>query len=112
MSAELTRRRFLLHTLGMVGGTMVAGDLLPLLAEAAKRKQVLRVAVEVVFALPGIGRYAVDSLLVNDYAPVQGVCAGGAGCLSLRQPPGGRALRPGQSAGACHHGVSMFEEHT
>jgi peptide/nickel transport system permease protein len=31
------------------------------------------VLVEVVFALPGIGRYAVDSLLVNDFAPVQGV---------------------------------------
>src|ERR671918_1056949 len=46
MSSELTRRRFLLHTLGMVGGTMVAGDPLPLLAEAAKRKQVLRVAIE------------------------------------------------------------------
>jgi peptide/nickel transport system permease protein len=30
------------------------------------------VLVEVVFALPGIGRYAVDSLLVNDFAPVQG----------------------------------------
>jgi peptide/nickel transport system permease protein len=26
----------------------------------------------VVFSLPGIGRYAVDSLLVNDFAPVQG----------------------------------------
>lgn len=41
-----TRRRFLLQTLGVIGGTMVAGDLLPLLAEAAKRKQVLRVAIE------------------------------------------------------------------
>jgi peptide/nickel transport system permease protein len=30
------------------------------------------VLVEVVFALPVIGRYAVDSLLVNDFAPVQG----------------------------------------
>jgi peptide/nickel transport system permease protein len=30
------------------------------------------VLVEVVFSLPGIGRYAVDSLLVNDFAPVQG----------------------------------------
>jgi ABC-type dipeptide/oligopeptide/nickel transport system permease component len=30
------------------------------------------VLIEVVFALPGIGRYAVDSLLVNDFAPVQG----------------------------------------
>jgi ABC-type transport system substrate-binding protein len=46
MPAEVTRRRFLLQTLGMIGGTMVAGDLLPLLAEAAKRKQVLRVAIE------------------------------------------------------------------
>ena len=25
-----------------------------------------------VFSLPGIGRYAVESLLVNDFAPVQG----------------------------------------
>lgn len=46
MSAEVTRRRFALHTLGLIGGTMVAGDLLPLLDEAAKRKQVLRVAIE------------------------------------------------------------------
>jgi peptide/nickel transport system substrate-binding protein len=46
MSAEVTRRRFWLQTLGMIGGTMVAGDLLPLLAEAAQRKQVLRVAIE------------------------------------------------------------------
>lgn len=30
------------------------------------------VLIEVVFALPGIGRYAVESLLVNDFAPVQG----------------------------------------
>ena len=30
------------------------------------------VLVEVVFSLPGIGRYAVESLLVNDFAPVQG----------------------------------------
>jgi peptide/nickel transport system permease protein len=30
------------------------------------------VFVEVVFSLPGIGRYAVESLLVNDFAPVQG----------------------------------------
>ena len=30
------------------------------------------VLVEVVFAIPGIGRYAVDSILVNDFAPVQG----------------------------------------
>jgi hypothetical protein len=46
MSAEVTRRRFLFQTLGTIGGTMVAGDLLPLLAEAAQRKQVLRVAIE------------------------------------------------------------------
>jgi peptide/nickel transport system substrate-binding protein len=46
MPAEVTRRRFLLQTLGMIGGTMVAGDLLSLLAEAAQRKQVLRVAIE------------------------------------------------------------------
>lgn len=30
------------------------------------------VLVEVVFSLPGIGRYAIDSLLVHDFAPVQG----------------------------------------
>jgi peptide/nickel transport system permease protein len=30
------------------------------------------VLVEVVFSLPGIGRYAVESLLVSDFAPVQG----------------------------------------
>jgi peptide/nickel transport system permease protein len=30
------------------------------------------VLVEVVFSLPGIGRYAFESLLVNDFAPVQG----------------------------------------
>jgi peptide/nickel transport system substrate-binding protein len=46
MPTEVTRRRFLFQTLGVIGGTMVAGDLLPLLAEAAKRKQVLRVAIE------------------------------------------------------------------
>jgi peptide/nickel transport system substrate-binding protein len=46
MSREMTRRRFVCQTLGMVGGTLVAGDLLPLLSQAAKRKQVLRVAVE------------------------------------------------------------------
>jgi peptide/nickel transport system substrate-binding protein len=34
------------RTLGVIGGTMVAGDFLPLLTEAAKRKQVLRVAVD------------------------------------------------------------------
>src|SRR6266498_668975 len=46
MSAEVTRRCFWFQILGMMGGTMVAGDLLPLLAEAAQRKQVLRVAIE------------------------------------------------------------------
>ena len=30
------------------------------------------VLIEVVFSLPGIGRYAIESLLVNDFAPVQG----------------------------------------
>jgi ABC-type transport system substrate-binding protein len=34
----------------MIGGTLVAGDLVPLLAEAAKQKQVLRVAVDTDFA--------------------------------------------------------------
>src|SRR5262249_54675271 len=46
MPQEVTRRRFVLQTLGVIGGTMVSGDLLPLLAEAAKRKQILRVAIE------------------------------------------------------------------
>jgi peptide/nickel transport system substrate-binding protein len=46
MPTEVTRRRFVCQTLGVLGGTMVAGELLPLLAAAAKRKQVLRVAVE------------------------------------------------------------------
>lgn len=46
MSTAVTRRRFVSQTLGVIGGTVVAGDLLPLLAEAAKRKQVLRVAVD------------------------------------------------------------------
>jgi peptide/nickel transport system substrate-binding protein len=46
MAAEATRRGFWFQTLGMIGGTMVAGDLLSLLAEAAQRKQVLRVAIE------------------------------------------------------------------
>src|SRR2546428_4535978 len=46
MVQEVTRRRFVFQTLGVIGATMAAGDLLPLLAEAAKRKQVLRVAVE------------------------------------------------------------------
>jgi hypothetical protein len=42
----MTRRRFILQTVGMIGGTMVTGNLFPLLAEAAKRKQILRVAIE------------------------------------------------------------------
>jgi len=46
MPLEVTRRRFLCQALGVIGGTTVSGDLLPLLAEAAKRKQILRVAIE------------------------------------------------------------------
>src|SRR5215472_6635613 len=46
MPTAVTRRRFMLQTVGVIGGTMVSGPLLPLLAEATKRKQVLRVAVE------------------------------------------------------------------
>ena len=46
MPQEVTRRRFMFQTLGVIGGATVSGDLLPLLAEAAKRKQVLRVAIE------------------------------------------------------------------
>ena len=46
MPQEVTRRRFMSQTLGVIGGATVSGDLLPLLAEAAKRKQVLRVAIE------------------------------------------------------------------
>lgn len=46
MPPEVTRRQFVCQSLGVIGGTMVAGDLLPLLAEAAKRKQVLRVTVD------------------------------------------------------------------
>ena len=46
MPPEVTRRRFVFQTLGVIGGAMVSGDLLPLLAEAAKRKQILRVAIE------------------------------------------------------------------
>ena len=46
MPHEVTRRRFMFQTLGVIGGATVSGDLLPLLAEAAKRKQVLRVAIE------------------------------------------------------------------
>ena len=46
MPTVVTRRRFMSQTLGVIGGTMVSGPLLPLLAEAAKRTQVLRVAVE------------------------------------------------------------------
>src|SRR6266540_1915516 len=46
MPQEVTRRRFVLHTLGMIGGATVTGEFLPLLAEAAKRKQILRVAME------------------------------------------------------------------
>ena len=46
MAYEVTRRRFMLQTVGVIGGATVAGDFFPLLAQAAKRKQVLRVAVE------------------------------------------------------------------
>src|SRR5499427_10230159 len=46
MAYEVTRRRFMVHTLGVIGGATVSGDLLPRLAAAAKRKQVLRVAIE------------------------------------------------------------------
>jgi hypothetical protein len=46
MPPAVTRRRFFSQALGVIGGTTVAGDLLPLLPQAAKRKQVLRVAVE------------------------------------------------------------------
>src|SRR5438128_8940509 len=46
MAPEVPRRRFMLQTLGVIGGATVSGDLLPLLAEAAKSKQVLRVAIE------------------------------------------------------------------
>jgi ABC-type transport system substrate-binding protein len=46
MPPAITRRRFVFQTLGMIGGAMVAGDLLPLLAEAAKNKRILRVAIE------------------------------------------------------------------
>src|SRR5215468_11419687 len=46
MLQDVTRRRFMFQTLGVLGGVTVLGDFLPLLAEAAKRKQVLRVAME------------------------------------------------------------------
>src|SRR5437764_2663771 len=46
MRQEVTRRRFVFQTLGVIGGATVAGDLLPQLAEAAKCKQILRVAIE------------------------------------------------------------------
>jgi len=39
MPPEVTRRRFVFQSPGVLGGTTVAGDLLPLLAEAAKRKR-------------------------------------------------------------------------
>ena len=45
MPHEVTRRRFMSQTLGVIGEHGL-GPLLPLLAEAAKRKQVLRVAIE------------------------------------------------------------------
>src|SRR5262245_35010348 len=46
MSSAPTRRGFLSQTVGMIGGTLLVGDFLPLLAAAAQRKQVLRVAIE------------------------------------------------------------------
>src|SRR6266571_4743087 len=46
MPQEVTRRRFVFQTLSVIGGATISGPLLPLLAEAAKRKQVLRVAIE------------------------------------------------------------------
>src|SRR5262245_4217058 len=46
MLPEVTRRRFVFQTVGVIGGTLVAGGHLPLLAAAAKRKQILRVAIE------------------------------------------------------------------
>ena len=46
MPQAVTRRRFMFQTLGIIGGATVTGEFLPLLAEAAKRKQVLRVAVD------------------------------------------------------------------
>src|SRR6266849_5086205 len=46
MPQEVTRRRFMFQTLGVLGGATVLEDIMPLLAEAAKRKQVLRVAIE------------------------------------------------------------------
>jgi len=46
MAREVTRRQVMCQALGVIGGTMVSGDLLPLLAQAATRKQILRVAVE------------------------------------------------------------------
>src|ERR687888_1023810 len=46
MPSSLRRVRFELRTVGVHGGPSVWGFLLPLLAAAAKRKQVLRVAIE------------------------------------------------------------------
>src|SRR6266404_7186041 len=46
MPHDVTRRRFLFQTLSVIGGATISGPLLPLLAEAATRKQVLRVAIE------------------------------------------------------------------
>jgi hypothetical protein len=46
MPQEVTRRRFMSQVLGVIGGATVSGDLFSLLAEAAKRKQILRVAIE------------------------------------------------------------------
>lgn len=46
MSLTVTRRRFLVQTIGGLGGATLVSDMLPLLSEAATRKQILRVAVE------------------------------------------------------------------
>jgi hypothetical protein len=46
----------------MIGGTIVSGDLLPLLAQAAKRKQVLRVTIERDFETPRPALSAGDTI--------------------------------------------------
>ena len=56
MPAEGTRQRFLSHTLGLIGGTMVIGNLVSLLAVTAQRKEVLRVAIERDFETAGVRR--------------------------------------------------------
>ena len=46
MPTAVTRRQFLVQTTSVIGGSIVSGEFFPLLAEAAKHKQILRVAVE------------------------------------------------------------------